>query len=253
MLADSNHPSPQPLAQLSTIWTLVQNATGGPLAARESAQVEFLQRYQGAVYRYFLTALRDPEAALDLFQEFALRFVRGDFRNADPERGRFRNFLKVALANLIRDDRRRRQVRSASVPLEDAKLGDANADDPQLALAFDRSWSDEILARTWQALLDHEAATGQPFHSVLKSKVEHPQDSSESLAERLHVARPEKPALNEVAFRKTLQRAREKFADILLFEVASTLPNPRREELELELIELGLLTYCGPALDRWPK
>jgi hypothetical protein len=33
--------------------------------------------------------------------------------------------------------------------------------------------------------------------------------------------------------------------------VAQTLPNPTAEELEQELLDLGLLTYCQPALTRY--
>jgi hypothetical protein len=47
--------------------------------------------YHRAVHRYLLGALRDEDAAEELFQEFALRFVRGDFRWADRGRGRFRD------------------------------------------------------------------------------------------------------------------------------------------------------------------
>ncbi len=49
---------------------------------------------------------------------------------------------------------------------------------------------------------------------------------------------------------QTLHRAREKFADMLLDEVIQSLDNPNRETLENELIELGLLEYCKPALER---
>jgi DNA-directed RNA polymerase specialized sigma24 family protein len=47
--------------------------------------------------------VRDPEVADDLAQEFALRFLRGDFQRADPERGRCRDYLKRALINLVHD------------------------------------------------------------------------------------------------------------------------------------------------------
>ena len=34
------------------------------------------------------------EAAAEVFQEFALQLVHGNLRGANPERGRFRNFVK---------------------------------------------------------------------------------------------------------------------------------------------------------------
>jgi DNA-directed RNA polymerase specialized sigma24 family protein len=75
------------------------------------AQGQLLDRYGGAVRRYFLGALHDADAADELFQEFALRFVRGDFRRADPERGRFRDFLY----HMIVDHQKRRRRRPAAL------------------------------------------------------------------------------------------------------------------------------------------
>ena len=48
----------------------------------------------------------DADLADEMFQEFALRLVRGDFRNADAARGRFRFFLKTALYHLVVDAQR---------------------------------------------------------------------------------------------------------------------------------------------------
>ncbi len=50
--------------------------------------------------------------------------------------------------------------------------------------------------------------------------------------------------------RKALQRARDKFADLLLAEVMHSLEAPSREQLEQELIDLGLFAYCQAALQR---
>ncbi len=66
-------------------------------------------RYGGAVQRYLLASVRDPDAASDLAQEFALRFLRGDFHRADPGRGRFRDFVKRAIYHLMIDHFRERK------------------------------------------------------------------------------------------------------------------------------------------------
>ena len=50
--------------------------------------------------------------------------------------------------------------------------------------------------------------------------------------------------------RQTLHRAREKFAGLLLDEITHSLEDPTTEQLEQELVELGLLDYCRPALER---
>ena len=50
--------------------------------------------------------------------------------------------------------------------------------------------------------------------------------------------------------RKTLERARDRFADLLLDEIAQALTNPTLDQLEEELIDLNLLEHCRPALER---
>src|SRR5262249_34829660 len=105
------------LSQIATRWSVLLQAHQETDAAAAARQ-QLLERYCGAVYRYLLAAVRDHHAAEDLTQEFALRFVRGQFRLADPERGRFRDYVKTALFHLV-DDYRRRQGRAPSpAPLE---------------------------------------------------------------------------------------------------------------------------------------
>src|SRR5262245_60046473 len=95
--------TPQPLINISTQWSLIFQAHHGQRDTAPEAQRQLLLRSCGAVYGYLLKALRDPDAAAEQSQEFALRFVRGDFKRADPQRGRFRDFLRTVLYHLIVD------------------------------------------------------------------------------------------------------------------------------------------------------
>jgi hypothetical protein len=56
--------------------------------------------------------------------------------------------------------------------------------------------------------------------------------------------------LTAAGVRKTLERARDRFAALLLDEIVHTLGAPSAEQLEEELIELNLLEHCRAALDR---
>src|SRR3712207_7176976 len=60
----------------------------------------------------YTTLFRSEAAAEELLQEFAVRFLRGDFRRADPQRGRFRDYVKTALIHLVIDHQRAEQARS---------------------------------------------------------------------------------------------------------------------------------------------
>lgn len=235
------------LSQMATLWSLVCQAHQGPEEAMRSARQRLLERYGGAVRRYLLGALREADAADDLVQEFALQFLRGGFRRADPERGHFRNFLKTALFRLVVQYRRRQQRQP--LPLrEDAVEAAADPAPADSEHDFLRSWRDELLARAWHALERAEGPTGPPFYAVLRFRADHADMRSAEMARQLaaQLGRP----LTAAGFRQTLHRARERFADALLNEVLHSLDRPTEEQLAQELIDLGLLGYCQPALRR---
>jgi RNA polymerase sigma-70 factor (ECF subfamily) len=230
------------LSQIATLWSLLEQMHRGPADAASSARRLFLQRYCGAVYRYLLGALRDEDAALELFQEFALRCVRGDFRRADPRCGRFRDYLKAVLVHLVSDYRRARRSQPQSLPPD---VLDAEPHAPAAAdVDFLHSWREELINRTWEAL-----AKAQPtFHAVLLLHVQQPELPSPRMAEQL-AAQLGKP-FTATNVRVSLHRAREKFADLLLGEVAHSLGAPTEADLLQELRDLQLLKLCGSAFER---
>jgi RNA polymerase sigma-70 factor (ECF subfamily) len=231
------------LSQIGTLWTQMFQATaadsdeGGPPR-------ELVLRYYGAVYRYLLGAVRDEDTALDLAQEFARRFLRGDFRNADPARGRFRDFLKASLRNLVNDHWKRQQkVKQRAAPEEIAEPAAATAEDD-----FETSFRDDLLARTWEALATSERETGRPFCTVLLCKTRQPDLDTAGLVAVLE------PQLgkhfSEAAMRQTLHRARVLFSDLLLDEVGRSAGTSDLDRLAEELVALNLLEYCRSALER---
>jgi RNA polymerase sigma-70 factor (ECF subfamily) len=237
------------LSRINTQWTLVFEANKGAANDAMRAQQELMQRYCGAIYRYLLAAVRDPDAADDLSQEFALRLVRGDFRRADPNQGRFRDFLKTTLYHLIvdyqrRKARRRHEALAPDIPAPPADTADLPSDQEFLA-----RWREELLNRAWDSLAELEKETAQPLYTILRFRAENPETRSGEMA-RLLQDRLNKP-LTDVGIRQTLHRAREKFADLLLEEVARSLETRAADRLEQELIDLDLLSYCRTALDRF--
>jgi RNA polymerase sigma-70 factor (ECF subfamily) len=236
------------LSQINTPWTMVLRAHHGQAESVSEAQQLLLQRYGGAIYKYLLGALRDPDAADELNQDFAVRFLRGDFHRVDPQRGRFRDFVKTAVLNLIIDYQRRKKHRLQPMPENAPEPADSNDNMAALDRQFTENWREELLTRCWEGLARIERQTGQPFHTVLRLRAKHPDLRSAEMAEKLG-QRLDKP-ITAAGARQTLHRAREKFADLLIEEVAHSLDQPTREELEQELVDLGLLEYCRPALER---
>jgi RNA polymerase sigma-70 factor (ECF subfamily) len=236
------------ISQIKTVWRLVAQAHGGAPAEVNAAQQEILERYLPAIHRYLLACLGDPDAADELCQEFSLRFVRGDFRNANPQKGRFRDLLKAALYHLIIDHHKHKQ---RAMP-QAAVVGPEPAAEPESTLESDRqfliAWRADLLKKSWDALLQEERRTGRPLHSMLYFRAEYPDLRSPQMAEQLS-ERLGKPFTADQV-RQWLHLAREKFAELLLAEVSASLREPSLDAVEEELIDLDLFEYCRAAVDR---
>jgi RNA polymerase sigma factor (sigma-70 family) len=238
------------LSHITTLWTLVRKAHE-PGTATGGAQEALMRRYGGAVHRYLLGALRDPHAADELFQEFSLRFIRGDFHRANPEKGRFRDFVKTSLFHLIVDHQKARKRKPRQFSDNAPEPAAPPADPASCEREFLQSWRDELLDRAWLALADDSDRNEQPHYQVLRFRAENPGCSSSQMAEQLSDKLGKK--LTAEGVRQTLHRARDKFADLLLVEVETSLEKPSLERLEQELIDLELLSYCRSALERRAK
>lgn len=229
------------LSQISTLWTMLLRAHDTPADAARSARHALLERYGRAAYRYLLGAVRDPEAAQDLAQELAVRFMRGDFHRVAPGLGRFRDYLKTALIHLVTDYRRSQQRQPRPLMHDTVAPAVDVPDDEAVILA---GWRAELLDRTWEAL----AAKHATGHAALLVRVEQPELTSAAIADQLK-DQLDKP-MTAAAVRKALERAHEQFADLLVEEVARSLDLPAPDQLESELQELDLLRYCRSALAR---
>jgi DNA-directed RNA polymerase specialized sigma24 family protein len=228
------------LSQIATRWSLLLQARGGGAASR-AAWGELLLRYHVPVYRYLRGLVRDEAAAEELCQEFALRFLRGDFRHADPARGRFRDYLKAALQHLAGERFRRPQSLALS--------GDPRAPGTDFLAAegerFQELWRKELLNRAWAALAEQSAARGDVFYEVLRLKADVPGRTAETVAAEL-AGRHGRP-VTAAGVRQTLHRARARFVELLRAEVAASVPTDDPAEVDAELAALGLLVYCPPA------
>ena len=236
----------QRLSRIHTRWSVLFQAHKGSGQQVTAAQQVLLERYGGAVYRYVLAAVRDPYVAEELCQEFALQFVQGDFKRVDPERGRFRDYVKTVLFHLVANWRRRQNKQGVAYDSEIHEPTDASSPAQPADLEFIANWREELLARTWEALERIEKQTGQQFHSMLRFKADNPDTKSDVMAQELskQLGKP----LTAAGVRQTVHRAREKFADLLIEEVARSLETNDTARLEQELIDLELLMYCQDAL-----
>lgn len=234
---------PDNFGDIPTVWSLLDRARRPPAAAPsgpDDPRAEVVAVYDAAVVRYLRGCVHDPDAARELAQEFWLDFFRGAFDRADPARGSFRQYLKTALSHLATRARSRRPP-PAPLPTD---VPDAPADD---RADFDADYRRAVLDAAWRRLRT-DPAVGAGQYAALRVKADHPDLPADDLA-RLMPDRGTAPMTPE-AFRKALQRGRERFAECLYAVVAGSLRLPGPEDVATELADLGLLRYCRSVADR---
>jgi RNA polymerase sigma-70 factor (ECF subfamily) len=242
------------LSGIDTSWAVVFGAHGDDDAG-VTARHRLLLRYYRSIRRYLVALVRDAEAADELTHDFVVRFLRGDFKQANPSRGRFRDLLKRALRNLAIDYWRRRQKElkkaSTTLPFDvmdpyTPAFNAAAADE-----TFLRSWRKEIANQAAQSLARFDSRSGHCYYAILRFKTAHPRMRSKEMASRFGVSIGKR--LTATAFRQQLRRARERYAEALVTEVARSLRTTDPDRIETELIDLSLHFYCRSAISRLRK
>jgi hypothetical protein len=220
-------PSPS-LDQISTEWSLIRDSG------------HFVKRYAAAMRNYLRALVKDPHDAEDVLQEFLLRVLTHGFLRARQDRGRFRDYLKVAVRNAALNYlQRKKYPRASRVPLPSAAVASPqpSADEEWVA-----GWREAVLRRAWRALERHQREhPGNLGFTVLRLVAAHPEEDSPALAAR--AGRSSGRRLRAEAFRKQVSRARRLFAQLLVNEVAQTLDHPTPGQVTDELSDLGLLAY----------
>lgn len=220
-----------------TRWSVIQRAHGESLAGGAEARQYLVMRYSPAIRRYVRAITRDEHLADEISQDVMVRLLQGDFAGADPQKGRFRDLLKVAVRNMVRNLWSKQKVRRTV----DYDL-DLNADDAnnETDTAWTESWRDQVLSLAWSQLENYQQNhEGSVAYSILKLRTDDPDCSSEELAERLS-QEIGKPVRADQA-RQQLRRARVRFAELLVAEVADAINVTTPERLEDELAQLQLL------------
>jgi RNA polymerase sigma factor (sigma-70 family) len=233
------------LDEINTRWSLMRLAVEASFTDSGPARQTLVLRYNGAIRKYIGAIVPNQQDADDLAQETLVRILRGDFAGADPERGRFRDLLKVALRNMARTFWSKQQKR-AGAPVDLNLLGD-DSQTEETERDWQTTWQNAVLSMTWRSLEAYEQSQpGCVAHTVLRLRSDHPDDDSEQLAKRLSTAVGRLFAA--AATRQQLRRARLRFAQLLVEEVARGLKDPSPDRVEEELRDLGLFPYVADFL-----
>lgn len=237
------HPSPAQFP--STHWSRVI-AAGDPDApeSRESLTV-LCNAYWYPLYAYIRRRGHSPEQAQDLTQDFFAFVLEGDFfARADPDRGRFRAFLRTVcsryLANIFH--RTTAQKRGGGQPVLSIDTVDAEgryirelADEATPERIFDRSWAMTLLGRVLDRLGQEydDAGRGSTFEA-LRGVLTGDNDVSSyaTIAERLNS--------NEGAVRVAAHRLRRRYGVLLRQEIAATVDDPTEIDDEIRSLFAAL-------------
>ena len=218
------------LTQLETSWTTIRTAHS-PGPEGQAAMGELIGRYHDAVHRYLRLKLRDANLADEVFQEFWTKLLTRKLAGADHNKGRFRDYLRTVLHRLIIDHFRGRKLQA----LPPGDLLDPSQPDAD----YDRVWREAILKRAFSRLETYEASTPKNrYATVLNLRREFPEHAIEEIAKQLEERIGIK--VTPESFRKTLQRARAKFFDLLIQELKDTIHPATEQDIEDEIHALGL-------------
>jgi len=213
----------------STHWTVILNARDPESPQRRQSLDVLAGLYWRPVFAYFRVKWRrSREDAQDLTQEFFASLLEKDFLgHVEPDRGRFRGYLKRSLDNFAK-----RQHRDA---MREKRGGGA------VALAFDETFepSAEIAP---DDIFDHEWALSV-FDAALKALKDdcEPHVYELLVAYDLEPADP-RPTYDALAARfrlsssdvgVTLFRARKKLRDLVLRTVRETASSEAEAEVEM--------------------
>lgn len=228
---------PNRLDRIETRWSLVRrchvNESRDAIAARQA----LVLRYASAIRSYCRAIVGSNVDADEVSQDFVVRLLQGDFGGADPNRGRFRDLLRTAIRNLARNRWSRENRRGGHAELNDEHHVDpenSEVEDPWLA-----QWRTSLLENAWSELRAMQDATpGSCLYSILRLRTDHPEESSEQLASR--VSQQIGRTINAAAARQNLRRARVRFCELLVDEVADGLEDASRDRVQEELIALDL-------------
>jgi RNA polymerase sigma-70 factor (ECF subfamily) len=229
------------LNEIATVWTDIFSAHADDTGEAIRGKAAVLERYMGAVQGYLNDAVRDRHLAEDLAQDFAFRFLRGDFQGADPARGKFRGYLKTVLRNQVIDYFRKNPHKPVAV--QEHMIVDGQPDaETSLDQLFRDNWRKEILRQTWLKMESSSDTGGKRFYMVLQTRVEFPEYSSAQMASVISERLGESVRPDWV--RQNLRRARESFASLLRTEIALTLEADEGDAVDEELALLDLKKYC---------
>jgi RNA polymerase sigma-70 factor (ECF subfamily) len=223
---------------VTTHWSLVLAAADSQAPEAETALASLCQTYWYPLYAFVRRQGYSPHDAQDLTQEFFARLLKSHyFAAADRKRGRFRSFLLASIKHFLAHEweKARAQKRGGGKALVrlDAESGELRygqepADHTTADKLYDRRWALTLLESVLQRLRDEYCGSGR---GALFDSLQPALTGEKSLPPYTELA----PCLglSEGALKVAVHRLRQRYAELLRDQIASTVASP--EDIEEEL------------------
>jgi RNA polymerase sigma factor (sigma-70 family) len=239
--APGNEPSHRPVF-VTTHWSLVLSARDKKSPQSADALEKLCRAYWYPLYAYIRRTGQSKENAEDLTQAFFARLLEKNFLNAaEPERGRFRSFLLVALKRFLANewDRVRAQKRGGGqthVPL-DTELAErkfqaeTTAGEISPDRLYDRRWALTLIEQTMARLrAEFERAGKAVEFEGLKSFLTADKNEipNATIAAEL--------GMGESALRVAVHRLRKRYRELFREEIGHTLAGGEDVDTELQYL-----------------
>jgi|SoiMethySBSTD1v2_1073268.scaffolds.fasta_scaffold135482_2 RNA polymerase sigma-70 factor (ECF subfamily) len=226
----------------TTQWTLVLSAGSEADPQSRDALAALCSSYWYPIYAYIRRRGSSAQDAQDLTQEFFTRVVEKRYMDrADPQKGRFRQFLLMCVNHFLSDawDRSQAQKRGGPMGPEpawcEALYGQEPADTETPELIFERRWALILIERALDGVRAEFVAEGRgaDFEKLRGFLAEAGEGSSYAETAAAMGVKLE-------ALRVTVHRMRRRYRDRLRSEIAQTVAAPEEVEPEIRYL-LGIL------------
>jgi hypothetical protein len=235
--------SAQPAGFPTTHWSRVAHAVNPAEPEARAALAELCGAYWYPIYAFIRRKGHDPDAALDLAQDYFTRVLEtGVLGSADHRLGRFRAFLRTDCGFFLSHQHEQRRAlkrgggRTAS-PIDARDAEGRYLREPVDAMTperlFDQTWAFNLLDDVLKQLAREYADTGRAAQfKILEGAIGL---HSRQLA---YVDLAARMGSSEGAIQQAVQRLRRRYKAILRARIAATLEDPDEAAIDDEIRDL---------------
>jgi RNA polymerase sigma factor (sigma-70 family) len=227
----------------TTRWSRVAHAVDPAAPEARVALAELCGAYWYPIYAFIRRKGHDPDAALDLTQDYFARLLEtGVLASADQRRGRFRAFLRTDCGYFLSHHLERGHAlkrggnhTALSIDARDAEgrylREPVDATTPERL--FDRTWALNLLEEVLKQLASEHADGGRSAQFAILQGAINKQAKQVSYAELA-----ERAGMTEGAVQQAVQRLRKRYKAILRERIAATLDAPDEAAIDDEIRDL---------------